>query len=175
MRPLDFPSTLFDSTGSPMPLAITAEEWIKAVPARVFRALTDLRELDAWLAEGQTLALEGNEREIRKGSRICLTAKLAAPGGGVMKQTFDVSAFERDRSIEVRFTGLAGVANLGPIRLRYDIAAHGAGARLVSSLGMDGTGLIVRLILPLFVPAARRRLKAQLARLKMHIEGHRAA
>lgn len=157
-----------------MPLAVTAEEWIKAAPARVFRALTNLRELDAWLAEGQTLAFVGNEREMRRGSKICLTAKLAAPGGGVMKQTFDVSAFERDCLVEVRFTGLAGVANLGPVKLRYEVAAHGAGARLTSSLGMDGAGLIVRFVLPLFAPAARRRLKAQLARLKAHIEGDRA-
>jgi uncharacterized protein YndB with AHSA1/START domain len=155
-----------------MPLAVTAEEWIKASPAQVFRALTDLRELDAWLANGQTLTFEGNEREMRRGSRIVMATRL---DGGQMKQTIDVSAFERGRLVEFQFIGPAGVAGLGPFATRCEVVPHGAGARLVLSLKMDGGGSLVRWMAPLFAPAVRRRLKAQLSRLKTHIEGGRAA
>ncbi len=149
-----------------MAIHITMNEEIAAPPERVFKVMTDIDHVGAWMPN--LVRIERlTEGSYGAGTQWREVRKMFGKEAG---EVFEVTRSEPPRVLELYVDGTKGSSKKGFYKFRYDLEPAGGGTAMRVSGEIGGMGWLGELIGKLLVGTFKKALAKDLQAMKAYIE-----
>jgi len=147
-------------------MEISLIEEFNAPPARVFGAITDLENWHKWMP-GLVRVERLTQGEYGTGAQWRETRKMM---GREATETFEVTAFEPGKSMELFVDGRKGSSGRGEYRFRYTFEEAGGRTRMTLHGTITGMGCLGAVFGWMFKGMFRKQIAKDHAALRKYLE-----